>query len=128
MVTIVSTMVTLSRSVKPRTVGTHLTDSLRGTPFDRFEKEARALAVEIYCSAWERDVGPRPGFRPIMLAGGFARMAWYVDPGPPPLIKIQSCSNLARFAMTPNSLQDHRAGWLRRMFHDGMGRLCFSGE
>lgn len=105
-----------------------LTDVVRLASADAFDAEARAQAIRIYREIWVEGVGARPGFSKVMVGGGFARRAWYIDHGEPPLVKIQTHSSVARFAMTPNTLRDHHGDWLRGKFHEGMRHLGFAGE
>jgi len=80
--------------------------------------------ADLMAEAFEMGSGHRPGFGHIMLVGAYARVAWTCDDQHDhAMVNVHLASRLAVLAPAINTLQDHRAKWLRQHFEVGLRRL-----
>lgn len=103
-----------------------VTDCVRGVSLPDVGKEVRRLALQLYARAFETGRGYKPGYKAIMVAGTFARVAWHTESeteADQSMVNVHTTSVVGVFATTEGNLLDHHGKWIRRTFEDGLEKL-----
>ena len=102
-------------------------DCLRGFVGNK-DTEVERLARSMSAEMFEEGRGYRPGYSGIIVSGAFARVAWTSDDGESEsMISVHTSSMITVYGQCKNTLQDHRARWLRTALREGLLRLGVSG-
>jgi hypothetical protein len=108
----------------PGAVLIDVTDCVRSFPLADIDREVRRLALTLYDRVFVTGRGYKPGYRSIMVAGTFGRVAWQtVDGTEQSMVSVHTSSVVGVFATTQGNLLDHHGKWIRQHFQDGLGRL-----
>ena len=101
-----------------------VSDCIRGLDNQAASEFVRSSGASLLDEVFEQGHGHKSRYGHIMLAGVYGRAAWSSDDGPEhAMVNVYHASRIGIFARAPNTLQDHRAKWIRRSVQVGFGRM-----